>query len=50
MSNIIKQSKPQAKRIDPKLKSKILSKILLPDASIPKIAKEYNLSSTTLYG
>jgi transposase-like protein len=50
MSNIIKQLKPQAKRIDPKLKSKILSKILLPDASIPKIAKEYNLSSTTLYG
>jgi transposase-like protein len=52
MSNIIKQSKPkpQAKRIDPKLKSKILSKILLPDASISKIAKEYNLSSTTLYG
>lgn len=50
MSNIIKQPKPQAKRIDPKLKSKILNKILLPDASIPKIAKEYNLSSTTLYG
>jgi len=50
MSNIIKQPKPQAKRIDPKLKSEILNKILLPDASIPKIAKEYNLSSTTLYG
>lgn len=50
MSNITKQPKPQAKRIDPKLKSRILSKILLPDASIPKIAKEYNLSSTTLYG
>ena len=50
MSNIAKQSKPQAKRIDPKLKTKILNKILLPDASIPKIAKEYNLSSTTLYG
>ena len=50
MSNITKQPKPQAKRIDPQLKSKILSKILLPDASIPKIAKEYNLSSTTLYG
>lgn len=50
MSNIIKQPKPQAKRIDSKLKSKILSKVLLPDASIPKIAKEYNLSSTTLYG
>lgn len=50
MSNIIKQLKPQAKRIYPKLKSKILSKILLPDSSIPKIAKEYNLSLTTLYG
>lgn len=47
---MIKQLKPQARRIDPKLKSKILSKILLPDASIPRIAKEYNLSSTTLYG
>ncbi len=50
MGNITKQLKPQAKRINPELKSKILSKILLPDASIPKIAKEYNLSSTTLYG
>jgi transposase-like protein len=50
MSNITKQPKPQAKRIDSKLKSEILNKILLPDASIPKIAKEYDLSSTTLYG
>lgn len=49
MSNIIKP-KPQAKRIAPKLKSQVLSKILLPDASIPKIAKKYDLSSTTLYG
>lgn len=49
MSNITKP-KPQAKRIDPKLKSQILEEILLPNASIPKIAKKYDLSSTTLYG
>lgn len=50
MSNITKQLKPEAKRIDPKLKSKILAEILLPNSSIPKIAKRYDLSSTTLYG
>ena len=49
MSNIIKP-KPQAKRIAPKLKSQVLSEILLPNASIPRIAKKYDLSSTTLYG
>lgn len=41
--------KPQAKRVDPKLKSEILNKILLPYASIPRIAEEYDLSSATLY-
>ena len=49
MSNIIRP-KPQAKRIAPKLKSQVLSEILLPDVSIPRIAKKYDLSSTTLYG
>ena len=50
MSNVVKQIKPQAKRVDQKLKSKILREILLPNSSIPKIAKNYDLSSTTLYG
>ena len=49
MSNITKP-KPQAKRIEPKLKSRIMSEILLPGASIPDIARKYDLSSTTLYG
>ena len=42
--------KPQAKRLPSKLKSLILSEILLPDAFIPKIAKKHNMSPTTLYG
>ena len=50
MSNVVNQIKPQAKRVDQKLKSKILREILLPNSSIPKIAKNYDLSSTTLYG
>ena len=50
MSNVVKEIKPQAKRVDSKLKSKILREILLPNSSIPKIAKNYDLSSTTLYG
>ena len=37
-------------RTPTKLKSKILAEILLPNSFIPKIAKKYNLSSTTLYG
>lgn len=41
--------KPQAKRVPPKLKSQILAEILLPNSSIYKIAKKYDLSSTTLY-
>jgi transposase-like protein len=49
MSKIIKP-KPQSKIIAPKLKSQVLSEILLADASIPRIAKKYDLSSTTLYG
>lgn len=49
MGNITKP-KSQAKRIEPKLKSRIMSEILLPDASIPDIARKYDLSSTTLYG
>ena len=48
MSNII-EPKPQAKRVDLKLKSKILAEILLPNSSISKIAKRHNLSSTILY-
>ena len=53
MSNIITKRgtiKPQAKRVAAKLKSQILSEILLPNASVPAIAKKYNLSRTTLYG
>ena len=42
--------KPQAKRVPPKLKSQILKEILLANASIPVIAKRYDLSATTLYG
>lgn len=42
--------KPQAKRLPTKLKSQILSEILLPNASITKIAKKHDVSSTTLYG
>ena len=49
MSNITKP-RSQAKRIPLKLKSQILEEILLPDASIPEVAKKHNLSSTTLYG
>jgi transposase-like protein len=41
---------PQAKKIPTNLKSQILSEILSPDASIPKIAKIHDISSTTLYG
>jgi transposase-like protein len=41
---------PQAKRLPTKLKSQILSEILSPNASIPEIAKKYDVSSTTLYG
>ena len=41
---------PQAKRLPSKLKFQILSEILLPNASIPKIAKKHDVSSTTLYG
>ena len=48
MSNII-EPKPQAKRVDLKLKSKILAEILLPNSSISKIAKRHNLSSTILW-
>ena len=48
MSSITKP-KPQAKKITPKLKLQIMSEILLPDASIPDIARKYGLSSTTLY-
>lgn len=40
----------QAKRITAKLKSRIMSEILLPGASIPRIAEKYDLSSATLYG
>ena len=49
MSDIKKQVKPQAKRINPELKSQILHEILQPKSHIPKIAKYYDLSSTTLY-
>ena len=49
MSSIIKP-KPQAKRASRELKSKVLAEILLPDSFIPKVAKKYNLSATTLYG
>ena len=42
-------AKPQAKRIPPKLKAQILTEILPPEASIPVIAKKYDLSSSTLY-
>lgn len=49
MSDTIKPG-PQAKRVSPELKSKVLIEILVPDAFIPKIAKKYNLSATTLYG
>ena len=37
-------------KISPSLKEEILSKILTPNSHIPTIAKEYNLSKTTLYG
>lgn len=43
-------SKYNGSKIPPKLKSQILEEILLPDSFIPKIAKKYNLSATTLYG
>ena len=39
----------QSKKISQKLKSQILSEILLPNSSISKIAKKYDVSSTTLY-
>ena len=42
--------RPQTKRTSSKLKSQILAEILSPNASIPIIAKQYNISSTTLYG
>lgn len=38
------------RRLPSKLKSKILAEILSPNSFIPKIAKKYNVSSTTLYG
>lgn len=43
-------SKYNGSKIPLKLKSQILEEIFLPDSFIPKIAKKYNLSSTTLYG
>ena len=49
MSDIKKQLKPQAKRVSSELKSQILREILQLNSHIPKIAKRYNLSSTTLY-
>ena len=42
--------KSQHGKIPLELKSQILAEILLPDASVSKIAKKYDLSSTTLYG
>ncbi len=39
----------QAKIIPQDLKSKILQEALLPNSSIPKIAKYYNLSPKTIY-
>lgn len=46
----MKKQKSQSKRIPLKLKSQILNQILLPGAFIPKIAKQHNVSPTTLYG
>ena len=46
---ILKSQRERAKVL-PELKSQILAEILLPDASISKIAEKYDLSSTTLYG
>ena len=42
--------KSQHGKIPLELKSQILAEILLPDASVSKIARKYDLSSTTLYG
>jgi transposase-like protein len=44
------KSKYQGSGVPDKLKSEILVEILLPNSSIPAIAKKYNLSSATLYG
>ena len=44
------QAKRTSHRISSKLKSQILAEILSPNSSIPHIAKQYNISSTTLYG
>ena len=46
---ILKSQRERAKVLT-ELKSQILAEILLPDASVSKIAKKYDLSSTTLYG
>ena len=46
---ILKSQRERAKVL-PELKSQILAEMSLPDASVSKIAKKYDLSSTTLYG
>ena len=43
-------SKYHGSGVPPKLRTKILTQILLPNSSIPDIAKKYSLSSATLYG